>query len=145
MEELPHHHCEQYQEVKKMSWDSYMFNQAVEPAKEKRYYVSKEETSIHGYHSRFIDFFSHDTLEEAKRYAIKNSPHLSTRGIFVIYRYVGKVKPTVMYSLSMDALDKLINGKGYIRNLNEVLAPVGEVWNGKYHSYLKHKGLRPRY
>lgn len=130
-----------------MSWDSYTFNQTVELAKKKMYYVFREGTSTHGYHSRAIYNFglSLDTLEKAKRYAMKESPALSSRESFVIYRYVGKVKSYAGFP-SMEALEMLINRKGYILNRGEVYAPVGEIWNnGRYHSYLKNRSLRPRY
>lgn len=127
-----------------MSWDSYTFNQTVEPAKKKIYYVFREGTSIRGYHSRAIYNFglSLDTLEKAKRYAIKESSSLGFRDAFVIYRYVGKIKSTAGF-ISMEALEKMINSRGYVLDRGEVFAPVGEVWSGKYHSYLKNKSLRP--
>lgn len=122
-----------------MSWDSYRLTSSIEPAKKKVYWVYRQ-----GRDGRMAVYnygMPCDSLDKAKRYALKESPELNWTDCYVICREVGRLVNTRAFP-SGEALDMALSEKGYFRHRDVVLAPVGEVWSGRYHSYKSQPGLK---
>ena len=122
-----------------MTWESYYINQAIEPAKKKFYWVYR--VGRDGRKAIYNYGLHCDTLDKAKRYALKEAPKLNWTDRYVIYREVGTLVNKRLFQ-SGEALDRALSSKGYDRDRDTVLVPVGEVWSGRYLSYRTHKELR---